>query len=147
MAQKKSLEAHPPSLNKYIGLSIKAHRKQAKLTQAQLGERVGTSQQIIAAIEKGLSKRSVFIPEVCRVLGLDIESTMFTDAAPPVIDKNTSRFSEDEFTQLEQMFTKALRVLGEFNELHHKPFIPADDIQSTVALLVQQVRDLADESQ
>lgn len=142
MAHKKRLAANPPTLNKHIGLSIKTHRKHAKLTQAELGRHVGTSQQIVAAIEQGLSKQSAFIPPICRVLGLDIETTMFTDEIPCLVSPDQPSLSEEELAQLEQRFSKVLRVLGELNEIQHKPFLPQEDLPNAVELLIQQVREL-----
>ena len=45
-------------------------RKAKQLTQQQLGEQVGTAQNIISLIESGRIEASSFVLQICRVLGI-----------------------------------------------------------------------------
>lgn len=56
-----------------IGARVKSKRDQLDLTQGQLAERVGTSQQAIEQLEGGKTKRPRYLPELARVLGVSID--------------------------------------------------------------------------
>jgi transcriptional regulator with XRE-family HTH domain len=51
-------------------IMVKARKDHDGMTQAQLGEKVGCSQVMIAKIETGASTSSEFIMPICRVLGI-----------------------------------------------------------------------------
>jgi transcriptional regulator with XRE-family HTH domain len=55
-----------------VAVAVRAMRKQAKLTQAQLAAEVGVSQPMIAKIEKGIEQRAPnweMLGKVCVALG------------------------------------------------------------------------------
>ncbi|GAA1807548.1 helix-turn-helix transcriptional regulator [Nesterenkonia flava] len=53
---------------------VKSHRKSLRLTQAELGQRVGVSRQTIVALERGDYAPSVFLAlRIARVLGSTVE--------------------------------------------------------------------------
>lgn len=72
-----------------IGKRVKVGRKQAGLTQAQLGERVGLTQSAIAEIESGRSRDTTKIVEIANAIG---KSTNWLRNKPEAAD------SEREFT-------------------------------------------------
>lgn len=55
---------------KDIGQIVRAERESKGLSQAQLGRLIGVKQQSIDAIERGDTRRSKFLPEIIRELGI-----------------------------------------------------------------------------
>lgn len=56
-----------------IGVRVKSKRDLLDLTQGQLAEKVGTSQQSIEQLEGGKTKRPRYLPELAKALGVSIE--------------------------------------------------------------------------
>lgn len=56
-----------------IGIRVKNKRDALGLTQGQLAEKAGTSQQSIEQLEAGKTKRPRYLPELARALGVTIE--------------------------------------------------------------------------
>lgn len=53
------------------GSNIRAAREAKGMTQAELAEKIGTSQQTVDKIERGVMKRTTYLPEIQKVLGID----------------------------------------------------------------------------
>jgi DNA-binding XRE family transcriptional regulator len=69
-----------------VAVALRAMRKQAQLTQAELAKRVGVSQPMIAKIEKGIEQRAPnweMIGRVCVALGKQMRLS-FRDVEPEV---------------------------------------------------------------
>lgn len=67
-----------------VAVALRAMRKQAHLTQAQLAARVGVSQPMIAKIEKGIEQRAPnweMLGRVCVALGKQMRLS-FRDVEP-----------------------------------------------------------------
>lgn len=60
-------------VNRELGLRIRAARKKADLTQAELAERVGVRQSAISQYEKGLIDKPRRIYEISKATGVSIE--------------------------------------------------------------------------
>ena len=61
-----------------VGERLKTARKAQRLTQAQLGERVGVTQSAIANIEGGLNPPSLdTLRTICSVLGVSADLVLF----------------------------------------------------------------------
>ncbi|GAA0468138.1 LexA family transcriptional regulator [Tatumella punctata] len=56
-----------------IGERVKYKRDQLHITQTQLAEMAGTSQQAIEQLEGGKTKRPRYLPELAKALNVDIE--------------------------------------------------------------------------
>lgn len=56
-----------------IGVRAKFRRDEIGLTQAELADKVGTSQQAIEQLEGGKTKRPRYLPELAEVLGVSID--------------------------------------------------------------------------
>lgn len=56
-----------------IGVRVKHKRDSMGLTQGQLAEKIGTSQQAIEQLEAGKTKRPRYLPELAKALGVTIE--------------------------------------------------------------------------
>ncbi len=56
-----------------IANRVKARREQLGLTQTELAEKVGTSQQAIEQLEGGKTKRPRYLPELASFFGVSIE--------------------------------------------------------------------------
>lgn len=69
------------------------HRKEQRLTQADLAQAVGVSRQTIVSVEQGSYAPSVFLAlGIGRVLGVSVETLFGDDEAVPVarIDDTTA---------------------------------------------------------
>lgn len=68
-----------------IGRQILKHRKQARLTQAQLAEIVGTSQPAIARLESADYGRFSYttIEKIAKALGLELTVSLNDPSTPP----------------------------------------------------------------
>lgn len=126
-------------LNDELGKIIRARRKELGLTQTELAERVGTRQQVIAHIERGVVKRTVYAAEICKVLKLNLDTTLFANNSP------ASYLKEEDYQHLEEIFGNTLQVLADFNALHDKPFIPKEEIPDAVELLMKKLKKYMDE--
>ena len=58
---------------------MRRRRKDLKLTQAELGGRVGTSQNIVSMIESGEVSSSKFIVPICRFLKIPVPQNFDSD--------------------------------------------------------------------
>ncbi|KQN53182.1 LexA family transcriptional regulator [Erwinia sp. Leaf53] len=56
-----------------IAARVLAKRTELGLTQTELAERTGTTQQAIVQLESGKTKRPRYLPELAKVLGCDID--------------------------------------------------------------------------
>lgn len=56
-----------------IAIRVKSRREALGLTQVELAEKVGTSQQSIEQLENGKTKRPRYLPELARILLVSIE--------------------------------------------------------------------------
>jgi len=56
-----------------IAKRVQSKRSELGLTQAELAERAGTSQQAIEQLENGKTKRPRYLPELARALGCEID--------------------------------------------------------------------------
>jgi len=69
-----------------IGEKVRALREAKKWSQAELAKAVGVSQPTIDKIERNLSQRSRYLPQVASVLGValrDIDESAPSDPPPP----------------------------------------------------------------
>lgn len=89
---------------------------------------------MIAHIENGVAKRTVFAAEICKLLNLNLDTTLFDT------NEKSSYVNESDYENLTEVFVNTLSVLASYNELHDKPFIPPDDIQSTADILIKKLR-------
>lgn len=90
-----------------IGERVRDRRQQLKMSQAQLGDAVGVSQQAIMALETGAVERPRYLPELAQVLGVDISDLLRTDNAP-----TAPRPKEPEAPRLASM-PRDVPVLGQ----------------------------------
>jgi transcriptional regulator with XRE-family HTH domain len=96
-----------------VGFAIQTYREHAGLTQADLADRIGVSQQSVAKWEGGKSMpRLKVLEKLVGVLGMDarvLEKTRATDmkarsfsavemAVPPLLDDNEFRMPERQYT-------------------------------------------------
>jgi transcriptional regulator with XRE-family HTH domain len=58
-----------------IGKKIKEKRKERKLTQAQLGEKIGACYVSVCNLEKGRNVSTHLLRDACNELGLEINVT------------------------------------------------------------------------
>ena len=58
-----------------IGKKIKEKRKERKLTQAELGEKVGACYVSVCNLEKGRNVTTHLLRDVCNELGLELTIT------------------------------------------------------------------------
>ena len=56
----------------FIGKKIKEKRKERKLTQAQLGEKIGACYVSVCNLEKGRNVSTHLLRDVCNELGLEL---------------------------------------------------------------------------
>lgn len=125
--------------NDELGKIFRNRRKELGITQMQIAEQIGTRQQVIGHIEKGTAKRSVYAAEICKILNLNLDTTLFdTDNQPAYL-------KEDDYQNLEVLFSNTLKTLADFNQLHDKPFIPDEQISDTVKLLLKQLKKYVEE--
>lgn len=120
--------------NDELGKIFRERRKELGITQWQVAEKLGTRQQVIAHIENGVAKRTVFAAEICKLLNLNLDTTLFDT------NEKSSYVNESDYENLTKVFVNTLSVLASYNELHDKPFIPPDDIQSTADILIKKLR-------
>lgn len=120
--------------NDELGKIFRERRKELGITQWQLAEKVGTRQQVIAHIENGIVKRTVYAAEICKVLDLNLDTTLFANNTPPAF------LNDKDYQQLEEVFGNTLKVLADFNSLHEKPFIPNEEIPDVVNLLLKKLK-------
>lgn len=120
--------------NDELGKIFRERRKELGITQWQVAEKLGTRQQVIAHIENGVAKRTVFAAEICKLLNLNLDTTLFDT------NEKSSYVNESDYESLTKVFVNTLSVLASYNELHDKPFIPPDDIQSTADILIKKLR-------
>lgn len=67
-----------------VGYQLRAAREDLGITQSELGERLGCSQQAIAQAERWTSNPSVnFVRRWVRALGRDVEIVIQSPDAPP----------------------------------------------------------------
>ena len=59
----------------FIGKKIKEKRKERKLTQAQLGEKIGACYVSVCNLEKGRYVSTHLLRDACNELGLEINVT------------------------------------------------------------------------
>lgn len=59
----------------FIGKKIKEKRKERKLTQAELGEKVGACYVSVCNLEKGRNVTTHLLRDVCNELGLELAIT------------------------------------------------------------------------
>lgn len=120
--------------NDELGKIFRDRRKELGITQWQVAEKLGTRQQVIAHIENGIAKRTVFAAEICKLLNLNLDTTLFDT------NERSSYVNESDYENLTKVFVNTLSVLASYNELQDKPFIPPDDIQSTADILIKKLR-------
>ncbi|MEI7411691.1 LexA family protein [Pectobacterium aroidearum] len=56
-----------------IAVRVKSRRESLEITQVELAERVGTSQQSIEQLENGKTKRPRYLPELAKELGVTVD--------------------------------------------------------------------------
>lgn len=59
----------------FVGKKIKEKRKERKLTQAELGEKVGACYVSVCNLEKGRNVTTHLLRDVCNELGLELTIT------------------------------------------------------------------------
>ena len=59
----------------FIGKKIKEKRKERKLTQAELGEKVGACYVSVCNLEKGRNVTTYLLRDVCNELGFELTIT------------------------------------------------------------------------
>lgn len=74
------------------GQKIKARRKELGLEQAELATDVGTKQQTIDKIERGITKKSSYFPRIAARLGMDLKEL---DPDLQRLDNHDSSYSLD----------------------------------------------------
>ena len=67
-----------------IGLAIKRAREAKKLTQAQLGEKIGVQRARICSIEKGANLRLSTLRKIFKALGLEVDLDIKNMAVVPI---------------------------------------------------------------
>ena len=67
-----------------IGLAIKRAREAKKLTQAQLGEKIGVQRARICSIEKGTNLRLSTLRKIFKALGLEVDLDIKNMAVVPI---------------------------------------------------------------
>ena len=76
---------------------VRAARRRAGLTQAELADRVGVARQTIVAVEAGDYAPSVFLAlDVARVLGTSVEALFAPDSTPDDTPDFIPDFTPDE---------------------------------------------------
>ena len=73
---------------KEIGHLVRSMREAKGLSQAQLGQVIGVKQQSIDAVERGETRRSKFLPEIARELGIP-PGDVGLPADQPILDYGT----------------------------------------------------------
>lgn len=68
------------------GSNIRAAREAKGMTQAELAEKIGTSQQTVDKIERGVMKRTTYLPEIQKVLGIGEDPSKLS--SPPIAGLN-----------------------------------------------------------
>lgn len=79
-----------------IGTLIKSARLAKGLTQSELAKNVGTRQQTIEKIERGIVKHSSFLPAIAQELSIPVERVMRNSKVPSKVEKipNSQLFGE-----------------------------------------------------
>lgn len=79
---------------KEIGLRIKAIRRERRLTQEELSERIGVGSQHISDIERGLTGMSIgILIDLCDELNADTNYILFGTSSQPSDDFFTKIFA------------------------------------------------------
>lgn len=75
-----------------IAARVKATREALGLTQVELAEKVGTSQQSIEQLENGKTKRPRYLPELVNILGVSMDWILSgnSDSNTPLTPKNSN---------------------------------------------------------
>lgn len=75
-----------------IAARVKATREALGLTQVELAEKVGTSQQSIEQLENGKTKRPRYLPELVNILGVSMDWILSgnSDSNTPLMPKNSN---------------------------------------------------------
>lgn len=60
----------------WVGHRIRQARREMNLSQAQLGERIGARQQLVARWERGVMPASHWIPQITAALGIDASALL-----------------------------------------------------------------------
>lgn len=81
---------------------IKKLRRRKGLTQGQLGERIGVSQQVITNYERGLREPNLeTLSKIAAVLGASFEQIV--GAAPVEVEEETSRALQKRFEKVKKL--------------------------------------------
>jgi len=65
-----------------MGTRLKHHRECLSLSQDELAARVGAAQQTIQSLESGRIKKSSFLPQIAKELGMDFDALVFGKGQP-----------------------------------------------------------------
>lgn len=69
-----------------VGLIVRTARTKKGMSQAQLAKNVGTDQQTIGKIEKGLIKHSSYLPAIAQELSIAVERVVRNAKAPSTVE-------------------------------------------------------------
>lgn len=109
--------AVPVPIQVLVGLAVKAHRLRLSLTQAQLAERVGISEQGLSKVERGQSSAtlqtlesiSVALEVPIRELFPASSDAVVKDEAAKRILAQLAGLSTDELRRVEEVIAAVLR--------------------------------------
>ncbi len=73
----KSLSDAPAGDLSTMGARIRYYREHLGLSQDELAVRVGSAQQTIQSLETGKIKKSTFLPQIAKALGVDFDQLLF----------------------------------------------------------------------
>jgi transcriptional regulator with XRE-family HTH domain len=76
------------NIKQKLGKNIRYYRKQKKMTQFTLAEKVDKSEETISNIERGIPATSIdLLEQIAAVLGVNIHELIDRNYAPPPIQK------------------------------------------------------------
>ncbi len=111
-----------------FGSAVRKARKRMGMTQSVLARLVGTSQQVIASIETGVSQRTRLLPEICQVLELDVYQ--FTEGVADPEEKPEKRvltLTEQEVEQIRASLIQTLETIMKYHEATNQPLLLTRD--------------------
>lgn len=103
---------------KSLGDLIRIRRNKLDMTQTDLAEKIGSSQQVIATIENGVVKRSKYLEPIFEALGITEEQAAeFSNITTVDMDIVTTALEEalNTMVNYEHMFDRSL-VINKSNQ-------------------------------
>lgn len=112
---------------------LKFSREAAKLSQAELGRRVGVTSQAINQIESGVARRTSYILALAEILGVDANWLNGVKPAPALAPRKIIQITNSVSESADELITTALRndgsvwEFGNSGEWNALPPIPQDE--------------------